>query len=118
MVGDLNDKNLLIRKNGNPVLLDCDSVQFKSYHLDAIQPSIQPPEIYQKSYNIYPKQTDSFVLAITVYKILMRGFHPFQYISHKMEDVHSIIRKGETPLRNPNLRLPKGCMPLSIKFQP
>ncbi len=48
----------------------------------------------------------------------MRGFHPFQYISHKMEDVHSIIRKGETPLRNPNLRLPKGCMPLSIKFQP
>ena len=114
LIGDLNDKNIFIRKNGNPILLDCDSVQYKNYRLDAIQPSIQPPEIYSKQYGVFPKQTDSFVLAIAVYKILMRGFHPFQYISNRTEDVHSIIKKGETPLRNPQLKLPKGSPDLSF----
>lgn len=114
VVGDLNDKNIFIRRsNGKPILIDCDSFQFKSFKMNAIQPSIKPPEIGKME--LYDVRTDSFVLAILIYKILMMAYSPFQYKGNNPnDDINAIIAKGDTPLRNSRLELPDGCPKIEL----
>ncbi len=112
VAGDLNTRNIFIRKNASVVLIDCDSMQLhyngKIYPVDAMHPDITPPELMKgKRLNF---KSDVYIVAILVYRILMKGFTPFNFISRKSESREEIILSGKNIFNNPHP--PKGLPPL------
>jgi len=118
VVGDINYDNVFIcnDKSGIKVInLDADSFQFewggKIYPLDGIHPDLVPPEVLRGEG--ISKKTDSFVLGILIYRILMEGFSPFQFILETDEE----ITIEEKKLKGLNVftagKPPKGLPPLS-----
>ncbi|MCL6526061.1 MAG: hypothetical protein K6T57_04180 [Thermaceae bacterium] len=83
VVGDLNESNLLVHKNGLITLVDCDSLQVRDgrrvFHCRVQKPEYTPPELQGQSYanlTLTP-QHDAFALAVLIFQLLMEGRHPF-----------------------------------------
>jgi hypothetical protein len=83
VVGDLNESNLLVGKDGLVTLVDCDSVQVRSgrrvFHCRVQKPEYTPPELQGQSYadvTLTPNH-DAFALAVLIFYLLMEGRHPF-----------------------------------------
>ncbi|HID66315.1 MAG TPA: hypothetical protein EYP32_05755 [Aquificaceae bacterium] len=114
IVGDLNPKNIFIKSNGEVVILDCDSMQLtykgRVYPLDAILRDIAPPEVIKYGAKGVSIKSDVFSAAIHVYRILMKGFSPFQFRSSIPEDRNTIIMTGKNIFNNPYP--PAGLPPL------
>ena len=83
VVGDLNESNLLVGKDGLVTLVDCDSVQVRQgqrvFHCRVQKPEYTPPELQGQSYadvTLTPNH-DAFALAVLIFCLLMQGHHPF-----------------------------------------
>lgn len=83
VVGDLNESNLLVGKDGLVTLVDCDSVQVRQgqrvFHCRVQKPEYTPPELQGQSYadvTLTPNH-DAFALAVLIFYLLMQGHHPF-----------------------------------------
>lgn len=83
VVGDLNESNLLVGKDGLVTLVDCDSVQVRDgrrvFHCRVQKPEYTPPELQGQSYadvTLTPNH-DAFALAVLIFYLLMEGRHPF-----------------------------------------
>lgn len=116
IIVDGHPNNFFLRKDTRIIWLDCDSAQItfgkNKFAPDAVFQSIVAPEIIKKGkVNI---KTDSFVLGILIYRILMKGFTPFQFIDKKQETFDQIIYSCKSPLRNNELKLPPGCPELKL----
>ena len=102
VVGDMNYDNVFICKCPERTirvkLVDVDSFQFQwggeFFRLDGIHPDLVAPEILRGE--LPSVRTDSFVIAILMFKILMNGFSPFQYVPDEENDemVEERILKG------------------------
>lgn len=84
VIGDVNEKNLLVSDDATVMLIDCDSFQIaasgRTYPCDVGAPLYQPPEITALPTFRGVARTpnhDNLGLAILVFHLLFQGRHPF-----------------------------------------
>lgn len=84
IVGDINENNILVNKNGLIAFIDCDSFQLKQgnhyYYCEVGIPRYTAPELLKLgSFHevIRTINTDSFSLGILIFQLLFLGRHPF-----------------------------------------
>jgi serine/threonine protein kinase len=107
IVGDLNDKNVFVTEKNHIGILDCDSFGIvNKFPVDAIMSDIMPPEAINGSVRDLTQKSDIYILAIIIYRLFMRG-SPFNFITKGDMSLQEKKLKGLTPLRDPNLELPK-----------
>lgn len=85
VIGDFNERNILVTSQARVTLIDCDSMQFtasggKVYVCRVGRPEFTPPELRRADWNKTVRQpsSDLFALAIHIYQLLMEGEHPFR----------------------------------------
>lgn len=99
VVGDLNESNLLVNKNGLITMVDTDSFQVRDeprqriYYCRVGKPDFTPPELYNKTLASTERHWyhDSFGLAVLIFMILMEGHHPFTGHPRSGESVPSLV---------------------------
>lgn len=84
VVGDLNQKNILVKADALVTLVDTDSFQIwdmngHSYRCPVGVPEYTPPELQGKSLATLERQPchDCFGLSVLIFQLLMEGYHPF-----------------------------------------
>jgi hypothetical protein len=111
VIGDLNDKNILISPdNAEVTLIDVDSFHItagdkknKVTHRCAVGMSeFIAPEIHGINFRdsdlpTFTEQTDNFSLAILIFKLLMNGVHPFNSVGVDDNSIEDNIKEGLFP---------------------
>ena len=94
VVGDVNEGNLLVNKQGMVAFIDCDSFQLSDgntyYYCEVGVPRYTPPELLRlTSFEdvVRTTNTDAFSMAILIFQLLFLGRHPFAGINHTKEDI-------------------------------
>mgnify|MGYP001044191003 CR=1 FL=1 len=83
VVGDVNQKNVMVSKMGVVAFVDCDSFQVtegsRIFRCGVGVPEYTPPELHGKNFASLDRSAnhDLFGLAILVFHLLMMGRHPF-----------------------------------------
>jgi hypothetical protein len=83
VVGDVNQKNVMVSKKGIVALVDCDSFQVKDgnriFRCGVGVPEYTPPELQGRRFTDLDRNAnhDLFGLAVMVFHLLMMGRHPF-----------------------------------------
>lgn len=84
VIGDINEGNILINKQGIVCFIDCDSFQITAgnnkYLCEVGVPRYLPPEILRKSTFsgiVRSENTDNFSLGILIFQLLFLGRHPY-----------------------------------------
>ncbi|WP_425383347.1 hypothetical protein Rruber_05546 (plasmid) [Rhodococcus ruber] len=83
VIGDFNERNILVSHTAQVTFVDCDSFQFQSgtkvYHCTVGRPEFLAPELARVPLETHKRSeaSDLFVLAIHLYILLMEGNHPF-----------------------------------------
>lgn len=83
VIGDVNDKNLLVSEQGTVRLIDCDSFQIssqgKQYLCGVGVQTHLPPELQGNSLRgaVRSIEHDAFGLAVVLFQLLFMGRHPF-----------------------------------------
>ena len=102
IIGDINEKNILVGPNALINIIDCDSFQVKGYKgifykCPVGRPEYTSPRLHselkqictdtrcshqpgqKRSYSclIRTKEDDAFALAVMLYQLLMEGWHPY-----------------------------------------
>jgi DNA-binding helix-hairpin-helix protein with protein kinase domain len=93
VIGDLNQKGILVVKNGLLKLIDCDSFQVRhnetNFLCDVGVRDFTPPELQDKSFQgiVRTRNHDNFGLAVLCFQMLFLGRHPFVGRYHAHSDV-------------------------------
>ncbi|MEO0284856.1 MAG: SH3 domain-containing protein [candidate division WOR-3 bacterium] len=129
IIGDLNESNILVSKDGLVCIIDCDSFQVvdkktnKVYRCPVGKGSYTAPEFQDKSFKDTDRtiESDNFALGVLLFQILMEGFHPYQARGPLVEDAPSIeskIKKGYFPYcsNSKNIEPPPDAPPFGILF--
>lgn len=83
VIGDLNQKGILLVKDGTVKLIDCDSFQVKyngsQFLCDVGVRDFTPPELQGQSFEgiVRTCNHDNFGLAVLCFQLLFMGRHPF-----------------------------------------
>ena len=84
VVGDVNQKNVLVSTKAIVQFVDCDSFQVRAanglhYRCVVGVPDYTPPELQGKSFRVVDRDPnhDRFGLAVLIFHLLMMGRHPF-----------------------------------------
>lgn len=83
VIGDVNDSNILASANDRAVLVDVDSFQVRAgsvvFRCTVGRPEFTPPELQGVRFETIDRTpaSDNFGLAVVVFSLLMRGYHPF-----------------------------------------
>ena len=84
VIGDFQERNILVSNTTRVTLVDCDSMQFTGRDgqrfLCAVgRPEFTAPELAAKNLRVdaRAKPSDLFALAVHIYLLLMHGNHPF-----------------------------------------
>jgi len=84
VVGDVNQKNVLVSPQAIVQFVDCDSFQVRSptgklYRCEVGVPEFTPPELQGQSFRTVDRTPnhDRFGLAVMIFHLLMMGRHPF-----------------------------------------
>ena len=105
VIGDMNDKNVLVRPDGGVCILDTDSFDFTDsnsgvhYKCGVGLPDYLAPELqgkYLRGDNaLFSEATDDFALAIHIFQLLMDNYHPFTCRSLVRTQDSSAVGKRE-----------------------
>ncbi|MDP3013447.1 MAG: hypothetical protein Q8M92_04340, partial [Candidatus Subteraquimicrobiales bacterium] len=93
VIGDLNQKGILVVQNGIVKLIDCDSFQVQDnnshFLCDVGVRDFTPPELQGKSFRgvVRTRNHDNFGLAVLCFQLLFLGRHPFVGRYHVHGDV-------------------------------
>lgn len=94
VVGDVNQKNILVSDQAIVKFVDCDSFQIKiseksHFRCEVGVTEFTPPELQRKSFRDVDREPnhDRFGLAVLIFHLLMMGRHPFSGIYTKESDV-------------------------------
>lgn len=93
VVGDVNQKNVMVSRKGIVALVDCDSFQVaegpRIYRCGVGVPEYTPPELQGKSFATLDRTAnhDLFGLAVLVFHLLMMGRHPFSGVPLIQADI-------------------------------
>ncbi len=106
VVGDLQERNILVSDSCRVSLVDCDSMQFtdptgRMYPCPVGRPEFTAPEL--KGVDLRSesrgKPSDLFALAVHIHLLLMAGNHPFlrgQWIGHgEQPDALTLAQSGD-----------------------
>lgn len=113
IVGDLHKGNVFVLPNNEAALVDCDSFQIgDKFQCSALQPEIAPPEAKYVPY--FEPVADVFSAATLIYRLLMDGFNPFQFIRDGSlnPDLEQSKASGFAPIRDAKIELPPKSPPL------
>jgi len=84
VVGDFQERNVLVSDTCRVTLVDCDSMQFTDpagqVHLCAVgRPDFSAPELLGQDLSTHARsrESDLFALAVHIYLLLLAGNHPF-----------------------------------------
>ena len=123
VVGDVNQKNLMVSKKGIVALVDCDSFQVKDrnriFRCGVGVPEYTPPELHGRKFTDLDRDAnhDLFGLAVMVFHLLMMGRHPFAGVPQVNVDIpiEKAIQDGlYAYARNPTkLKPPPNVLPLA-----
>ena len=84
VIGDFNERNILVSETTQVSLVDCDSMQFtwngRTYFCEVGRPEYTAPELQGKDLRKVARtqESDLFALAVHIYMLLLDGAHPFQ----------------------------------------
>lgn len=108
VLGDVNESNILIGKDGSVALVDTDSVQVRTtrkvFRCQVGKPEFTAPELIRAGRSFgetdrYPHH-DAFGLSVLIFQLLMDGNHPFaaRYVGTSgRETLTERIAKGKWP---------------------
>jgi len=124
VVGDVNQKNVMVSKKGIIALVDCDSFQVKEgtriFRCGVGMAEYTPPELQGRRFTELDRSAnhDLFGLAVMVFHLLMMGRHPFSGVPSVNSDIpiEKAIREGlYAYARNPSkLKPPPHVPPLAM----
>lgn len=83
VIGDLNQRGVLVAHNATISLIDADSFQFspdgKTYNCVVGVPEFTPPELHGKNLRHVHRTIahDNFGLAVAIFRLLFMGRHPY-----------------------------------------
>lgn len=84
VIGDFQERNILVNDTTRVTLVDCDSMQFiddagHQYPCGVARPEFTAPELAGADLAVTPrsKPSDLFALAVHIHLLLMAGNHPF-----------------------------------------
>ena len=85
VIGDVNEKNVLINSDGNVRIVDIDAIQIYDPQTNAThrctvgRDEYTPPRLQGQSLDLVDRTTDDdcFGLAVMIFKLTMGGRHPF-----------------------------------------
>lgn len=107
VVGDLNDKNVLVdMETAEVTLIDNDSFHITVDNIthrccvgmgEYIAPEIQGINFREADMPTFTKHTDDFSLAILIFKLLMNGLHPFNSSTIDEFSIEENIKNGRSP---------------------
>jgi hypothetical protein len=84
VIGDFNERNVLVDEHARVTLVDCDSMQVPDPHGGAFlctvgRPEYTAPELLRADLRttVRAPSSDLFALAVHVHQLLLEGVHPF-----------------------------------------
>ena len=84
VIGDFQERNILVSDSTRVTLVDCDSMQFtdgagRSFLCGVARPEFTAPELAAVNLRTQPRErpSDLFALAVHIHLLLMGGNHPF-----------------------------------------
>lgn len=84
VIGDFQERNVLVSNTSRVTLVDCDSMQFtapggRQFLCGVARPEFAAPELAETNLRLQPRNasSDLFALAVHIYQLLMGGNHPF-----------------------------------------
>ena len=86
VIGDISDQNVLVSRNDEVAVIDCDSFQVKdgkgqTLRTDKTRLEFQPPEIQHTGNDVDRNYDhDAFALAVLLFKLLCEGQHPYDCV--------------------------------------
>lgn len=101
IIGDVNDRGIMVGDDGTVRLIDCDSFQVatpqKTFFCEVGVPEYTPPELQGQSLSavLRTENHDVFGLAVLIFRLLFVGRHPFAgnfQGGHK--EIHEAIREA------------------------
>jgi len=93
VVGDVNQKNVMVSKKGVVAFVDCDSFQVaegsRIFRCGVGVPEYTPPELHGKNFASLDRAAnhDLFGLAVLIFHLLMMGRHPFSGVPLVKADI-------------------------------
>jgi DNA-binding helix-hairpin-helix protein with protein kinase domain len=93
VVGDVNQKNVMVSKKGIVAFVDCDSFQvaegLRIFRCRVGVPEYTPPELHGKKFETLDRAAnhDLFGLAVLIFHLLMMGRHPFAGVPVAQADI-------------------------------
>ena len=131
VVGDFNERNILVTPHALITLIDCDSMQVKApggepFFCRVGRPEFTPPELMNADWTrtFRHPSSDLFALAIHLYQLLMDGEHPFRGVwsgNGEKPPVQQLARQGiwahqrGGPLRPRPAAIDFGSLPGSLQ---
>jgi len=108
VIGDINDQNIMVSRNGEIAVIDCDSFQVEDDRgekltTDRVRQEFQPPEIQRlNTSRDVPRDYDhdAFALAVLLFKLLCEGQHPYDCLTANNDQYQNHpprIRDGISP---------------------
>lgn len=106
VIGDFQERNILVTDTTRVSLVDCDSMQFidihgRRYLCPVGRPEFTAPELAGRNLReqARDKPSDLFALAVHIHQLLMAGNHPFlrgQWVGNGAQpDAMSLARAGD-----------------------
>ncbi len=84
VIGDFQERNILVSDTTQVTLVDCDSMQFigadgRKFLCGVGRPEFMAPELAGLDLRVQPREqpSDLFALAVHIHQLLMAGNHPF-----------------------------------------
>lgn len=123
VIGDVNQKNVVVSMDGMVRLIDCDSFQINSkgkhFLCKVGVPDFTPPELHGGSFSkvVRTPDHDHFGLAVLIFHLLFMGRHPFVGVyKGGREDMpmEKAIREGRYAYGNAALRFGMAPPPYSV----
>jgi hypothetical protein len=93
VVGDVNQKNVMVSKKGIVAFVDCDSFQVaeasRIFRCGVGVPEYTPPELHGKNFATLDRTAnhDAFGIAVLIFHLLMMGRHPFSGVPLTQADI-------------------------------
>ena len=104
VIGDFNERNVLISHDARVTLVDCDSMQVRHpsgrvFPCVVGRPEFTAPELLGTDLRTTPRRpsSDLFALAVHIHQLLMDGAHPFDGLWHGDGDKpkrHQLAKEG------------------------
>ena len=120
VVGDINERNILVSSNALVTLVDCDSMQVvdpasgRTFRCEHGVAEFTPPELMGHEFSSVDRDEthDRFGLAVALFHLLMDGRHPFGNSANPT--IAQNIQQNKAFVTSPAIQPPTGTPPLDM----